>query len=102
MPGISNTEGWSSPEACAFISKSKLTLDEKMRALNLLPGVWFQLILEDPKFVLETHLKRHAYLLPIPLYGIPEEPFIHSTIEFKDRGIQWGISSNCRESTGFS
>jgi len=91
MPGISNTEGWSSPEACAFISKSKLTLDEKMRALNLLPGVWFQLILEDPKFVLETHLKRHAYLLPIPLYGIPEEPFIHSTIEFKDRGIQWAF-----------
>lgn len=91
MPGISNSEGWSSPEACAFISKSKLTLDEKTRAVDLLPRVWFQLILEDPKFVLETHLKRHAYLLPIPLYGIPVEPFIHSTIEFKDRGIQWAF-----------
>lgn len=91
MPGISNSEGWSSPEACAFISKSKLSLDEKTRAVNLLPRVWFQLILEDPKFVLETHLKRHAYLLPIPLYGIPVEPFIHSTIEFKDRGIQWAF-----------
>ena len=91
MPGISNTEGWSSPEACAFISKSKLTLDEKMRAVNLLPRVWFQLILTDPIFILETHLKRHAYLLPIPLYGIPVEPFIHSTIEFKDRGIQWAF-----------
>ena len=91
LPGISNTEGWSSPEACAFISRSKLTIEEKIEAVNLVPRVWFQLILTDPIFILETHSKRHAYLLPIPLYGIPVEPFIHSTIEFKDRGIEWAF-----------
>jgi len=91
LTGISNTEGWSSREACAFISRSKLTLDEKIEAVDLLPRAWFHLIQEDPLFVLNTHLKRHAYLLPIPLYGIPVEPFIHSTIEFKDRGIEWAF-----------
>jgi hypothetical protein len=91
LPGISNSAGWSSPEACTFISKSNLTLDEKVQAVGLLPRVWIQLILDDPKFVLETHLKRHAYLLPIPLYGIPVEPFIQSNIEFTDREISWAF-----------
>lgn len=91
LPGISNSAGWSSPDACTFISRSNLTLDEKVQAVGLLPRVWIQLILNDPKFVLETHLKRHAYLVPIPLYGIPVEPFIHSNIEFTDRGISWAF-----------
>ena len=91
LPGISNSAGWSSPEACTFLSRSSLTLEEKVQAVDLVPRVWIQLILNDPKFVLETHLKRHAYLVPIPLYGIPVEPFIHSTIEFKDRGINWAF-----------
>lgn len=91
LPGISNSEGWSSPEACTFISRSNLTLEEKVQAVDLLPQVWIQLILHDPKFVLKTHLKRHAYLVPIPLYGIPVEPFIHSNIEFTDRGISWAF-----------
>ena len=91
LPGISNSAGWSSPEACTFISRSNLTLDEKVQAVGLLPRVWLQLVLKDPKFALETHLKRHAYLVPIPLYGIPVEPFIHSNIEFTDRGIGWAF-----------
>jgi hypothetical protein len=91
LPGISNSAGWSSPEACTFISKSNLTPDEKVQAVGLLPRVWIQLVLDDPKFVLETHLKRHAYLLPIPLYGIPVEPFIQSNIEFTDREISWAF-----------
>jgi hypothetical protein len=91
LPGISNTEGWRSPEACTFLSRSKLTVDEKIMAANLVPRVWLQLILTDPIFVLNTHLKRHAYLLPIPLYGIPLTPFIHSNIQFIDSGIEWAF-----------
>ena len=91
LPGISNTEGWSSPDACTFLSRSKLTVDDKMKAVNLVPQVWLRLILNDPMFVLNTHMKRHAYLLPIPLYGIPLTPFIHSNIQFIDSGIEWAF-----------
>ena len=91
LPGISDTQGWRSPEACVFIARSNLTVNDKIKAINLLPSVWLKLIVEEPKFVLETHLKRHAYLVPVPLYGIPETPFIHSTIEFTDRGISWAF-----------
>jgi hypothetical protein len=91
LPGISDTQGWSSREACTFISRNNLTVNDKIKAIDLLPPVWLKLIVEEPKFVLETHLRRHAYLVPVPLYGIPETPFIHSTIEFTDRGISWAF-----------
>lgn len=91
LPGISNSEGWSSRDACTFISRSSITLEDKIEAKNLLPSAWFKLVLDEPIFVLITHLKRHAYLNPIPLYGIPVEPFIHSNIEFTDRGINWAF-----------
>jgi hypothetical protein len=91
LPGISDTQGWGSPEACAFISRSNLTVNDKISAIDLLPHVWLKLIVEDPKFVLETHLRRNAYLVPVPFYGIPETPFIHTTIEFTDRGISWAF-----------
>ncbi len=91
LPGISDTQGWRSPEACTFIARSNLTVNDKIKAIDLLPHVWLKLIAEEPTFVLETHLRRHAYLVPVPLYGIPETPFIHSTIEFTDRGIDWAF-----------
>ena len=99
IPGVSDSEGWSSPDACSFISRSKLSVEERSRASNLIPVAWKTLVLEEPQFVIETHLRRHAYLLPIPIYGIPVEPFIHSNIEFKDRGISWAfpeIAENAR------
>ena len=101
LPGISDTQGWSSPEACTFISRSYLTLGDKMAAEERLPRVWLQLILEDPKFVFETHLRRNAYLIPLPLFGIPVEPFIHSNIEFKDRGITWAFPQIAEEARVF-
>ena len=91
IPGVSNSDGWSSPESCSFISRSKLSAEERNRANNVISVAWKTLVLEEPKFVLETHMRRHAYLLPFPIYGIPVEPFIHSNIEFKDRGISWAF-----------
>lgn len=41
--------------------------------------------------MLKTHLYRNAYLLSIPLFGIQEMPFLHSTIEYKDQGIEWAF-----------
>ena len=36
LPGISNTDGWSSKEACTFISRSSITLEDKIQAIHLL------------------------------------------------------------------
>ena len=93
IPGIGTTETWRSSDACTFLNSAKITVEEKVEAQEFIPLAWSQLIRKDPAFVLSTHLKRNSYLLPIPLYGIPKVPFLHSTIEFKDAGIEWAFPS---------
>ena len=93
IPGIGTTETWRSSDACTFLNSAKITVEEKVEAQEFIPLAWSQLIRKDPAFVLSTHLKRNSYLLPIPLYGIPKVPFLHSTIEFKDSGIEWAFPS---------
>lgn len=91
IPGIGNTTKWASQEACDFLNKANLTNDEKTAAEEFVPTAWLHLLEEDSFFILKTHLSRHAYLVPLPISGIPTEPFLHSTIEFKDRGIEWAF-----------
>ena len=93
IPGIGTTETWRSSEACTFLNSAKITFEEKVEAQEFIPSAWSQLIRADPTFVLSTHLKRNSYLLPVPIYGIPKVPFLHSTIEFKDAGIEWAFPS---------
>jgi hypothetical protein len=93
IPGIGNTAKWASKEGCNFLNKAKLSSDEKIDAEKYIPKAWFHLFQRDPLFVLKTHLTRHAYLVPLPLSGIPTEPFLHSTIEFKDLGVEWAFPS---------
>jgi hypothetical protein len=57
--------------------------------MNEVPRIWWKLVQEEPLFILKTHVERHQYLVPIPVYGVPKPPFIHSTIEFEDSGISW-------------
>jgi hypothetical protein len=93
IPGIGTTDTWRSSEACTFLNSAKITFEEKVEAQEFIPSAWSQLIRADPTFVLSTHLKRNSYLLPVPIYGIPKVPFLHSTIEFKDAGIEWAFPS---------
>jgi hypothetical protein len=60
-------------------------------ARDRLPSAMFKLIREDPKFLLLTHLKRHEYLVPLPVFGLANPPFIHSNIEFPDMGVAWAF-----------
>ena len=61
------------------------------KARRNLVSAFIKLVQEDPKFVLVTHLKRHEYLIPFPIFGLPKPPFIHSTIEFADSGVKWAF-----------
>ena len=79
--------------ACSFLNNSKISTKEKALAEEFIPSAWLTLFKQQPIFIMSTHAKRNAYLLPIPIYGIPKAPFLHSTIEFKDQGIKWAFSS---------
>jgi hypothetical protein len=91
FPEIRNSTDWASSEACTFLNKANLSLEYKMSSVEFVPSIWAKLLLSEPGFILKTHLLRHAYLIPFPFSGIPTEPFLHSTIEFTDRGISWAF-----------
>ena len=91
LPGIGTTAKWSSSSACKWFSDAELTTTDMAQARGHLVSVLFKLIREDPKFLLLTHLKRHEYLVPLPIFGLVKPPFIHSTIEFPDMGVAWAF-----------
>ena len=91
IPNIGNTQEWRSADACTFLNTANVTSQQKVAALDYIPSAWIKLFKRDPIFVTKTHLERNAYLIPIPIYGIPKEPFLHSTVEFKNSGIEWAF-----------
>ncbi len=91
IPGVGNTETWKSKAACGFLNQALITSADKIAAQKFVPSAWIALLKQEPLFVLDTHLKRNAYLVPLPLNGFPNPPFLHSTIEFKDQGIEWAF-----------
>ena len=97
IPGIGSTETWKSDAACVFLNQAKLSSEEKFKSQEYVPSAWRELIEQNPQFVMDTHLKRNAYLVPLPLHGIPKPPFLHSTIEFENQGIEWAFPSIAEE-----
>ena len=93
IPGIGSTNSWRSSGACTFLNTATVSGNEKVAAQKFIPSAWLTLLTKDPFFILSTHLERNAYLIPNPIFGIPTEPFLHSTIEFKGQGIEWAFPS---------
>lgn len=91
IPGVGNTDSWSSASACVWFSDAKLSPSEITKIRTALPGLLIKLAKEDFGFLLSTHLQRHKYLIPVPIYGTPSIPFIHSTIEFANEGVKWNF-----------
>ena len=89
IPNIGTTETWNSVDACSFISRAQISAEEATLAEKFITPAWMQILKVDPAFIIKTHLKRHAYLNPLPIFGIPRAPFLHSNIELKDQGIEW-------------
>lgn len=80
-------DDWKSPEACVFLNRFSLSEAQRKRTISYVPHSWLRLVKDEPMFVLKTHLERNAYLNPIPIYGIPKPPFLHTNIEFQDKGV---------------
>lgn len=86
---VADTETWASNAACGFIGNSKLTREQIAESTKYVPKAWLKLMLQRPTFVLKTHLQRNEYLVPIILGKPQQVPFLHSTIEIANNGIQW-------------
>lgn len=93
IPNVGNTETWRSEAACTFLNQAALSYEEKIQAQEFVRNSWINLLIQDPLFVLNTHLKRNAYLVPLPLNGLPKPPFLHSTIEYEYQDIKWAFPS---------
>jgi hypothetical protein len=98
LPGIGTSQTWASAAACVWFSDAKLSAADLAKTKGKLFSAFLKLVQEDPRFVLETHLKRHEYLVPFPIFGLPKPPFIHSTIEFADSGVKWAFPSLAEKS----
>jgi hypothetical protein len=85
--GKATREFWRSTQACTWFNDSKAFFDRSTYVTEKIPSAWLALALKEPAFVFSTHIKRHEYLNPIPFFGPPRMPFIHTTIEFAGQGI---------------
>lgn len=98
IPEIGTTEEWKSAEACTFLNTSKLNKEELQSSKAHVPNAWVKLAKDKPIFIITTHAKRNAYLLPVPIYGLPHAPFLHSTIEYSGQKIEWAFSNLANQS----
>ncbi len=93
MPGVGTTQGWASTDACTFLNRYALEPENINKSYEVVPSAWRKLALSDPAFILKTHFDRNYYVVPLPINGLPSIPFLHSTIERADAGIEWAIPS---------
>jgi hypothetical protein len=88
----SSAEAWASLEACTFLNKAPILAEDSfIESYEYIPAIWFKLLKSDPVFIMSTHSQRNAYLLPIPIQGLPSVPFLHTNIEFDSKEISWRL-----------
>jgi hypothetical protein len=84
-----NRDYWKSSQACTWFNNSTAFSQKSPYVTNQIPSAWLSLAVEDPFFVITTHLKRHSYLFPLPVYGLPNPPFLHTTIEKPNMNVEF-------------
>jgi hypothetical protein len=94
---IGLVEKWSSRSACTFINDSPYLDIENETRFEDSNQAWFQLLIFDPIFLLRTHFERNSYLVPLPFFGVPQPPFLHTDIEFEGMGVQWSFPELANE-----
>lgn len=80
---------WNNSSGCTFLNELRFDSNQMDRSVKRVPHIWFQIFRSHPMSVLQIHASRNAYLLPLPTSNAMHPPFIHSTIEFPDRGISF-------------
>lgn len=99
MAEIAPLRQWNNDAGCTFLNRLGFSVDQVGRSTKTVPTILFEIFKKSPLSIARIHVNRNAYLLPIPTYGAMHPPFIHSIIEFPDRGIafaQPGIAEKLR------
>ena len=90
--GKSDRSFWKSAKACTWFNDSDAFFERPQDVTEKIPSAWVALTKKEPLFVLTTHMKRHEYLNPLPFFGPPRVPFIHTTIEYPGQDIRfWNV-----------
>ena len=87
--GKLSRDEWSSKSACTWFNDSAAFGIRNESVNKDVLKAWLNLATTQPLFVLKTHLDRHKYLIPVPYSGLPNMPFIHTTIEVPDRDVNF-------------
>ena len=87
--GKLSREGWSSKSACTWFNDSTAFGIRTESVNNSIPKAWLKLAITKPQFVLKTHMDRHKYLVPIPYSGLPNMPFLHTTIQIPNTYVNF-------------
>jgi hypothetical protein len=80
---------WASKEACTFLNRSNKSNERNGFLVSQIPSLWTKIVKQDPQLILDSHYSRNSYLIPPPFGRLAQIPFIHTNIEFADRGINW-------------
>jgi hypothetical protein len=87
--GTATLLDWRSESACSWFGNSIIANNRTSVASKYILSAWVTLAKKNPEFILKTHFKRHAYLSPLPLFGLPRVPFLNTIIEFPNKGIKF-------------
>jgi hypothetical protein len=89
LAAVGGVAAWTNQAACQWLNHPPLSDSDLQHALDVIPGVWLRTAAAHPVYVTAIHVERQAYLLPIPTARALNPPFIHSTIEYQGRGVEW-------------
>jgi hypothetical protein len=78
---------WQSKSACRWFTTSQYFHSTSRVSSSEIVRAWSGILLADPGTLVKIHLIRHSYLFPILVPGMFEIPFIHTTIEIKNKNI---------------
>jgi len=86
--GEASIGDWASSNACTWFRESPAPSRLDPNVHGNLVAAWFKLAKAHPEFILKLHAERNAYLVPLPIFGLPSMPFLHTTIEYPNEGIE--------------
>lgn len=84
---------WKNSSGCYFLNSLDFSQSQVEESVSIVPSIWQGIFKSHALQIGKIHYQRNAYLFPIPTSRAMHPPFIHSIIEFKNRGIEFAVPS---------
>ncbi len=82
---------WNNSSGCTFLNSLNFTQSQVEESVKVVPSIWLTIFKSHPIQIGKIHSQRNAYLIPIPTSRAMHPPFIHSIIEFPNRGVEFAV-----------